>query len=607
MVVRQFASTVQGKTMVPRSYARQVIKPEMTVRQVALDFPESQEVFRRYGERDLPPARYGHLEPLTHFARRSDIPLERLLAELTTATGISIELRGRFAQRVHRAFILSALALTLTLGAGWGGWLLWRIGTHGDFNAAPAAYVIAHGEAQLWGFIVLFVMGISLRTVLQGAVWHPQGAWICRGLLVLAWIGVGGSMLWSIFPGSFSALGAVSAGMLGLMSLGFWALQIALLQTKWRDTWARAVILSGFWLTVWAAITGWLRWNAGPAGPGWYTDSQRLLLIELAVFGFGMNSIYGFGQMLLPGLLRIGSTRDGAIEFGHWLHNAGTLVLCLATGFAFGGLVTGAGCGLLVGGAAMFAWGHRGFVGRPRARHRDVLGHPGFDLYPPLAFFWLLVALLLLTGGILYESATASLLPHAYMGAVRHALTVGFMTTLILGVGQRMIPVLDRTILALPELTVPILVLIGLGNLLRVVSELAILGTPAAYRIMPISAVLEWLALLLFTVTVSATMFRRDALLKRGRVTKRSSLAVLLAEHPWIEDRLRPTGTRYLERARCVPDELTICSFAASEGFQPTELLARINSWLAEAPSTCHSDNSATHFPQPLELGNRQS
>lgn len=33
----------------------------------------------------------------------------------------SDELRGRFAERVHRGFILSALALTLTLGAGWGG------------------------------------------------------------------------------------------------------------------------------------------------------------------------------------------------------------------------------------------------------------------------------------------------------------------------------------------------------------------------------------------------------------------------------------------------------------------------------------------------------
>src|SRR5690606_36385647 len=120
-------------------------------------------------------------------------------------------------------------------------------------------------------------------------------------------------------------------------------------------------------------------------------------------------------------------------------------------------------------------------------------------------------------------------LPLAYTRAMRHALTVGFTTTLILGVGQRLIPVLDRTILALPGLAVPILVLVGVGNLWRVGSELAVLLIPAMFRVMPISAVLEWSALLLFAVGLTATMFHRDPLLRPGRVTPRSSLAVLLA------------------------------------------------------------------------------
>jgi hypothetical protein len=168
------------------------------------------------------------------------------------------------------------------------------------------------------------------------------------------------------------------------------------------------------------------------------------------------------------------------------------------------------------------------------------------------------------------------------MGAVRHALTVGFMTTLILGVGQRLLPVLDRTVLAMPRLAVPILVLIGVGNLLRVATELASMTTVSLFRVMPFSAVLEWLALLLFAVNAMATMFHRDPLITRGRVTRRSSLAELLARHPAIEDRLRPLGARYLERTRSVPDELTIGSFAASEGCDPDELVASINGWLAE-------------------------
>lgn len=587
--------------MTPRSDARKSIRPEMTVRQVAADFPASQTVFREYGEREAPPARFGHLEPLTHFARRRGVPLERLLAELVDATGAPVDYRSHFAERVHRGFVLAALALTLTLGAGWGAWLLWQIGQHAAFNGVPNTFIIAHGEAQLWGFIVLFVMGISLRTVLQGAARHPLGNWLCGGLLTLALIGIAGSILWSVSPERTSMIGIASSAVLGIVSLGFWCLQIALLRTKWSATWARAILVSGFWLTAWAVLTVWLRWNAGDAGPGVYSDSERMLLINLAVFGFAMNSIYGFGQRLLPGLLRIGSTRSWAIELAHWLHNAGVVLVCLATGFAAGGVGLVVGSGLLVSGAVMFAVGHRGFIGRRRTSQDAEKGHAALDFYPPLAFFWLLAALALMSGGVLYESMTASRLPHAYTGAVRHALTVGFITTLILGVGQRLIPVLDRTLLAMPGLTVPILIFIGLGNLWRVGAELAILLTPAAFHVMPLSAVLEWLALLLFAVNIIATMFHYDPLLKHGRVTSRSSLAALLAEHSWIEDRLRPLGTQYLERTRSVPNELTIGSFATNEGLDATELVTRINAWLAERPPTRPSDAAEIGTLQPCD------
>ncbi|MCC7086414.1 MAG: hypothetical protein IT427_15545 [Pirellulales bacterium] len=592
--------------MIPRLYARKAIRPEMTVRQMVADFPAAEDVFRRHGEQDAPPARFGHLEPLTHFARRNGLLLDSLLSELRAATAAPVELRGRFAERLHHGFILSALALTLTLGAGWGAWLLWQIGMQGQFSGVPAAYVIAHGEAQLWGFVVLFVMGVALRTVMQGVVQLPNGVWICRALLTLALVGVGGSMFWSLAPESFAPLGLISAASLLLLSLGFWGLQIALLRTKWPATWARAVLVSGLWLTAWAVVTSWLRRNVGDAGPGIYSDAQRLLLIELAVFGFAMNSIYGFGQMLLPGLLRIGSTRDWAIEVAHWLHNAGAIVVCLATRSVSGSLSMVVGSVLLVSGAVLFAFGHRGFVGRRRASHSDAKGHAPLDYYPPLAFFWLLASLALMAGGVVYEAVAKNSLPHAYMGAVRHALTVGFMTTLILGVGQRMAPVLDRTVLAIPRLVVPILLLIGVGNLWRVGTELATLLTPIAYHVMPVSALLEWSALLLFAVNMVATMFHSDPVLKRGRVTKRSSLAVLVAEHPWIEDRLRPTGTRYLERTRCVPDELTVGAFAEYEGLDSAKLVAEINVWLADRPSIGRSNTSPAGDSQHAELSSHR-
>jgi hypothetical protein len=108
---------------------------------------------------------------------------------------------------------------------------------------------------------------------------------------------------------------------------------------------------------------------------------------------------------------------------------------------------------------------------------------------------------------------------------------------------------------------------------------------PAAFPLMPISGALEWLALALFALNAVATMVRTDPLLRTGLVSKRSSLAVLLAEYSWIEDRLLPLGTGYLQRARSVPDELTIGSFAESEGLNSEQLVSQVNRWLNESRS----------------------
>ncbi len=567
---------------VARTYLPRTISPDMTVRQAAIDMPASRAVFVRHGEPEDRPGQFGHLEPLTHFARRRGLPLDALLAELSAATGAPICEGSAAAQRIHRPFVTVALAITLTLGASWGAWLLWRIGWAGTFDAAPAAQVVAHGEAQLWGFVTLFVLGISLRTVLQPAVRTRWGRRAAVALLVLGVSGVFGSFAWFLWPTELRWLGLVSAGLLLAMASAYLAMQITVLHAKWKLTWARAVLASGVWLVAWAGATVVLRTSMGVAGLTGDAEAGRMLVIELAVYGFAMNSIYGFGQMLLPGLLRIGAPRGRAIELAHWLHNAGTAVVCCATALAWPAIAVVLGCVLLMGGAACFAFGHRAFLGRRRTSYRAEQGIAVLDYYPPLAFFWLLASLVLLTAGYVYEVAYATRLPHAYLGAVRHALTVGFVTTLVAGVGGRLLPVLSRTVLALPRFAVMVLVLLGVGNALRVVTEMATIWFAGAYRLMPWSALLEVAALSLFAVSVGVTMYRRDSLLARGAVTASSSIAVLVGEYPTIEDRLIAEGSEYLKRTRSVPGELTIGSFAVSEGWEPSQAVRQINAWLGE-------------------------
>jgi hypothetical protein len=554
----------------------------MTVRQVAADYPACSEVLRRYGEPEDRPTKFGHLEPLDHFAWRRGIDLERLLADLSQAAGVGVDRDSVRAQFVHRPFIASALAITLSLGAGWGTLLLFEIGWHESFEAASASHVVAHGAAQLWGFIALFIVGIALRYLPMGSGGPRTGLAFSRLLLTAFLVGVIGGFVRALAPAEIAWLGPLSGAALVLAAVLFLGFLFRQLARHLRPTWGRLIIAAGVWMVLWAGVTLVLRSRAPDEGPGAYNQSMRQLLMELAIFGFALNAIYGFGQKLLSGIVGSGTPRAGAVEAAFWVHNAGVVLLSLAHA---GGsaLAETLGVAALAAAAASYAIGMRGFVRVRRTTPRPEVGQTILRHYVQLAFFWLLVGMAMLLGGDLYEVARGLSVPHAYLGAVRHALTVGFMTTLILGVGQRLLPILGHTLLPWPRLVLPIFLLIAVGNLLRVLTELATPVSTAAFTLMPLSAMLELLALALFTANALRTLWPApDPLLRTGRVTPSTSVAVLLAEYPWLEDRLFAWGLGYVGRVRSVPRELTLGTLAASEGKHPEEIIARINEQLSQ-------------------------
>lgn len=561
---------------------RPPIRQEMTVRQVAADYPAAREVFLRHGEPERDTARFGGLEPLDRFATRHGIPLSELLAELSQATGSPVDLKSGAARRAFRPFVAAALLVTLTLGAGWGALLLIQIGWEGSFTRAPVSAVVAHGEAQLWGFMALFVVGVSIG-YLPSATARPYSShWHARFLLSSILTGVLGGFVWALAPDSWGWLGPMSSTALVLGALGYLVHVASKLAGKWRTPWGRFILASAVWMVVWGVTDLGLHWKLSTEGPPGFSQQDRLLIIQLAIFGFALNSIYGFGQKLLPGLLRGGRTRPGFFAATWVMHNTGIIVLGLSH---LAGLASmyWVGTSLIVIGGGVYLAGLPGlFHGRlPLARPE---AGPGFlSRYIQLAFFWFLAGMALLLAGDLTQALRGITPPQAYLGATRHALTVGFMTTLILGVGQRLLPVLEHRLLAWPKLVVPIFVLIGVGNTLRVTLELATLAWTPAFMIIPISAILELSALSLFAFNIFQTLWPpQDQFYRTGRVTTMTPAALLLAEHPWLDEPLVDRGLRYLGRVRSVPAELTLGSLAAGEGHDPAATVDQINNMLAE-------------------------
>jgi hypothetical protein len=117
------------------------------------------------------------------------------------------------------------------------------------------------------------------------------------------------------------------------------------------------------------------------------------------------------------------------------------------------------------------------------------------------AYLWLILATAMLVFAPVYNFAiymplTGSHVPfsHAFFGAYRHALTVGFIMMMIVGVSLRVAGANMRHTRSLW----PVFLLLNIGNLTRVSFQIATDFYPAAYRIMGVSGFIEMVGLALW-------------------------------------------------------------------------------------------------------------
>src|SRR5262245_6029685 len=132
------------------------------------DHPAARAVLDRYGLRGCG-GPLGPHESLGFFAHAHEVPVEQLLGEVRaclTAPAPPADAAGPSAgpaDAIYRPFFKGGIAVVLTLGAVWGAYLLLRIGLEGSFTAAGLHEVNAHGHAQIFGWVGLFVMGFAYQ------------------------------------------------------------------------------------------------------------------------------------------------------------------------------------------------------------------------------------------------------------------------------------------------------------------------------------------------------------------------------------------------------------------------------------------------------------
>jgi hypothetical protein len=156
-----------------------------------------------------------------------------------------------------------------------------------------------------------------------------------------------------------------------------------------------------------------------------------------------------------------------------------------------------------------------------------------------------------------YTSAVGLPFSHAYYGAIRHAITVGFVSVMIMGLSVRLVSGAREG--AWRRMVAP-LVLVNLGCGVRVVSQGLTDTVPGAFSVIGVSGVLElvafgWWGVVLVRVmwaqpfNSGAEVYSKDAARQEPR-PPRPPFERNLAS-PWLEsDRKMDKEVRNLDLAR---------------------------------------------------------
>jgi hypothetical protein len=231
---------------------------------------------------------------------------------------------------------------------------------------------------------------------------------------------------------------------------------------------------------------------SSPAFP--HEFDQRYLIVS--TWGFLVPMVWGFSSRWLPVFMGLRPLRGTWLLVAAGLNTAGVLV-------GFFEHFTAAGV-LLLGGAVMAVVAIRFF--EPIAKAAKTINvHASFPIFIRIAYVWLLIA-----ASLSIWASRAGEAPGIW-GASRHALTVGFIATMVFSVGQRILPSFcGMHVLWSPRLMLVMLVLLMTGCTLRVASEILAYQNYAAWawNVLPVSALIELTAVTLFAVNLIVTFLR---------------------------------------------------------------------------------------------------
>ena len=402
--------------------------------------------------------------------------------------------------RLLIAYISAGLFFMLLPGTFFGVLNLIAISHNRAAGTVSAAWVQAHGHAQIFGWIGTFILGIGYHSIPKLRRMKPFGLWAPWTTWTL-WV-TGVTLRWAcgVYEWQWRILMPLSA----ILELA--AFLIFIFTISGHRSEKNPQKLDDWILVVIAGCIGWagalainlvmaifLAWR-GESLVLPHNFDQRFLVLQ--TWGFLVPFIWGFSAKWLSVFLGLKSPHTRLLRWAVVFNTAGVLVALI-------GIMKPAAALLAIGiTAAIFALRLFELPERP-AKTGGV--HTSFPLFVRLAFLWAVVAAAL---GI-WASLTAT--APGIWGASRHALTVGFVAMMVFAIGQRILPAFSGMRLLFSTKTMFLALLcLAVGCALRVSAEILSYQNfaPSAWRWLPVSAITEMTAVALFAANILITFVK---------------------------------------------------------------------------------------------------
>ncbi|MBI1941980.1 MAG: NnrS family protein [Acidobacteria bacterium] len=488
-----------------------------SVAEIVKRCPTARRIFDKYGLEGCG-GEHGPTEPLGFFAAVHKVDAEKLVAELNAEIKSPSEKKYEYKESlgdvIYRRFFKAGIAVVLSVGCLWGAINLFDIGMSKEFlqlRLVPSIH--AHGHAMVFGWVGLFVMGFAYQAFPRfkfTKLWRPDLANLTFVLMLAGIAARVAAELLQPMPvgiglGIFSAAAELTAVGLFLTIIVRTARQSA----EPRSPYEKFIFGAFFWFVV-QAVLSQVFFFAKVTAEGQQQLIGRVALLggplrDIQLLGFAALIIAGVSQRLIPAVYGLPQPKKDRRTLIFRLMN-GSLVLNVASYV----LVVSThnpvfAVGLEISYILMVVWAvllvkQLGIFSRVAEPDRAFK-------FIRAAYAWLLVAMAMMPFFIVYGVLTRQVFAHSYMGAHRHAFTVGFISLMILGVASRVVPILAGVEAKRVSALWGPFILINVGNAGRVVLQILTDFIPqVAYPLVGLTGFVEVTALAWWGVELWHTM-----------------------------------------------------------------------------------------------------